>query len=59
MAFMKPLWAMRAATYTSGGGEFSSLKHIPSMISKFLEKYSEKKAQFMGLPHVQVHGAIH
>ena len=48
---------MRAATYTSGGGEFSSLKHIPSMISKFLEKYSEKKAQPMGVPHMQVHGA--
>ena len=54
---MKPLWAMRAATYTSGGGKFSSLKHIPSMISKFSEKYSEKKAQSMVVTHVQVHGA--
>lgn len=59
MSFIKPLWAMRAAIYTSDGGEFSSLKHIPSMIPKYSEKYFDKKAQFMGVPHVQINGAIH
>ena len=34
---------MRAAIYTSGGGELSSLKHIPSMISKFSENILKRR----------------